>query len=139
MPDKKLPSCFYSGEAMQHTCFRSPAYHPPGLTASPQTPSRSMGCLLDRMSLSVKNAWCGGTGRVCTRYTADEICSSLNCIVFFFPAAGQMASPTLSGFDFFQQYGAYQHSRNEDNEHRPQVVPRKITFRHKCVSPCCGK
>lgn len=76
-----LTEFFYGDEASQFTFFRIPRL----LITSPRFNGLSMeakllyGMMLDRMGLSMRNAWHEEDGRVYIYYTVEEIAKDMNC------------------------------------------------------------
>ncbi|WP_300135943.1 replication initiator protein A [uncultured Oscillibacter sp.] len=81
MPEAAISDYFYGDEAEQSIYFRIPRQL---ITDSrfkhlPTDAKLLYGMLLDRMSLSFKNGWYDGGGRVYIYYTVEEICGDMNC------------------------------------------------------------
>ena len=81
MPEIILSDYFYGDESEEFVFFKIPRQ----LITDPKfkhvsTDAKLLyGMLLDRMSLSARNGWYDGTGRVYIYYSVDEICGDMTC------------------------------------------------------------
>ena len=81
MPEIILSDYFYGDESEEFVYFKIPRQ----LITNPKfkhvsTDAKLLyGMLLDRMSLSARNGWYDGTGRVYIYYSVDEICGDMTC------------------------------------------------------------
>lgn len=72
---------FYGGESEQFSYYRIPRLLVTGSQFKNLSTDAKLlyGLMLDRMSLSAKNGWYDGSGRVYIYYSMDEVMADLNC------------------------------------------------------------